>query len=123
MNFEVHAFSYNKNLNFKLSRSISNNKINETSVTKFLGIHLDKRQNFGNHITQISVKIAKSIGFLHELNRFLAETIIGTLLHTSLINPYLSYGVEPWHGTYFLISIIFKFRTTFFNYCSSNFFK
>ena len=35
-------FSYNKNVNFP-DISVGNNTINETSVTTFLGIHLDKK--------------------------------------------------------------------------------
>ena len=50
--------SYNKNVNFPIIR-IGNNKINETPVTKFLGIHLDKKLNFLNHITEMSMKVAK----------------------------------------------------------------
>ena len=42
-------FSYNKNVNFP-DISVGNNTINETSVTKFLGIHLDKKLNFVNHV-------------------------------------------------------------------------
>ena len=34
-------FFHNNNVNFPIIR-LGNNKINETSVTKFLGIHLDK---------------------------------------------------------------------------------
>ena len=45
------------------------------------------------------MKVAKSIGLLYKLNRFLPETILKTL-YTSLIHPYLSYGIEAWHGTY-----------------------
>ena len=56
-------FSCNKNVNFP-DISVSNTKINETSVTKFLGIHLDTKLNFVNHITEISMKVAKSIGLL-----------------------------------------------------------
>ena len=85
-------FSYNKNVNFP-DTSVGNNTINETSVTKFLGIHIDKKLNFVNHITEMSVKVAKSIGLLYKLNRFLPETILKTL-YTSLIHPYLSYGKE-----------------------------
>ena len=44
-------FSYNKNVNLP-DTSVGNNKINEISVTNFLGIHLDKKINFGNHITK-----------------------------------------------------------------------
>ena len=47
----------------------------------------------------MSMKVAKSIGLLYKLNRFLPETILETL-YTSLIHPYLSYGIEAWHGTY-----------------------
>ena len=35
----------------------------------------------------------------YKLNRFISETILKTL-YTSLIHPYLSYGIEAWHGTY-----------------------
>ena len=78
---------------------IGNNTINETSATKFLGIHLDKKLNFVKHITEMSMKVAKSIGLLYKLNRFLPEINLKTL-YTSLIHPYLSYGIEAWHGTY-----------------------
>ena len=47
----------------------------------------------------MSVKVAKSIGLLYKLNRFLHETILKTS-YTSLIHPYLSYGIEAWYGTY-----------------------
>ena len=90
-------FSYNKNVNFSDIR-VGNNNINKTSVTKFLGIHLDKKLNFVNHIAEISKKVAKSVGLLYKLNRFLPETILKTL-YTSLIHPYLLYGIEAWHGT------------------------
>ena len=78
-------FSYGKYVNFD-DISVRNNTINETSVTKFLGIHLDKKLNFVNHITEISMKVKKSIGLLYELNRFFAEIILKTL-YTSLIHP------------------------------------
>ena len=40
-------FSYSKYVNFP-DISLGNNTINETSVTKFLGIHFDKKLNFVN---------------------------------------------------------------------------
>ena len=47
----------------------------------------------------MSMKVATLIGLLYKLNRFLVETILKTL-YTSLIRPYLSYGIEIWYGTY-----------------------
>ena len=92
-------FSYNKNVNFP-DISAGTNKINETSVTKFFGIHLYKKFNFVNHITEMSMKVQSQFdSYVHKLNRFLPETILETL-YTSLNHPYLSYGIEAWHGTY-----------------------
>ena len=87
-------FSYNKKINFP-DINVFNIKINETYVTKYLGIHRDKKFNFVNHITKMSMKVAKSIGLLYKRNRFLPETILKTL-YNSLIHPYLSYGIR--HG-------------------------
>ena len=47
----------------------------------------------------MSMKVAKSIGLLYNLNSLFPETILKTL-YTLLIHPYLSYGIEAWHGTY-----------------------
>ena len=82
------VFSYNKNINFPIIKR-GNNKFNETSVTKFLVIHLDKKLNFVNHKTEISINVAKSIGLLYicTLNGFLPVTIIKALF-TSLIHYY-----------------------------------
>ena len=46
----------------------------------------------------MSLKVAKSIGLLHKLNRFLPETIL-KMSNTSIFHPNL-YGIEAWHGTY-----------------------
>ena len=91
-------FSNNKNVNSP-DISVGNNTINETSVTKFLGLHINKKFNFVDHITEMSMKVAKSIGLLYKLNCSLPETILKTL-YTLLIHPYLSYGIEAWHETY-----------------------
>ena len=54
-------FSYNKTVNFL---DISVGKINETSVTMFLGIHHDKNLNFVNHIIEMSMKVAVNWTFI-----------------------------------------------------------
>ena len=68
-------FSYGKDVNFP-DISAGNNTINETSVTKCLGIHSYKILNFLNHITEMSVKVAKSIGLLYKLNRFFLKLFL-----------------------------------------------
>ena len=70
----------------------------------FLGIHRDKRLNFKNHMTEVSLKVATSIGVLYKLNDYFPETILKTL-YISLIHPYLSYGIEAWHENMQIIQL------------------
>ena len=81
--------SYNKNVNFP-DISVGNNTINETSVTEFFGLTSWQKEKIVNHITEMSMKVAKSIGLLYKLNSLLPETILKTL-YTSLNHHYLSY--------------------------------
>ena len=58
---------------------------------------LDKNLNFKEHIAYISKKCSKSIGILFRLNSFLPVPILKTL-YSSMILPYLNYGIEAWFG-------------------------
>lgn len=78
---------------------IGNDLIEEADNIKFLGIHLDNHLNFKHHISETSKKLSKSIGLLHKLKHFLPFNIL-KILYSSLIQPYLTYGLEAWHGTY-----------------------
>ena len=80
-------FSNGEDVNFP-DISVGNNTINETSVTKFLGIHLDEKVNFVNHITEMSMKVAKLIGLLYKLNRFLPGTILESYILHLFIHTY-----------------------------------
>ena len=51
-----------KNVNFP-DISVGNNTTNETSITKSLGIHIDKKLNFVNHITEMSMKVQSQLDF------------------------------------------------------------
>ena len=53
-------FSYNKNVNFP-DISVGTIKLMKHLLLIRLGIHLDKKFNFVNHITEMSIKVAKSI--------------------------------------------------------------
>ena len=73
----------------------------------------------------MSLKVSKSIGLLYELNSFPPEIILKTI-YTSLIHPYLSYGIEAWHGTYqnntsFKVNVSFSmFKSKVLNSCQEN---
>ena len=65
--------------------------------TKFLGITIDSKLSFKEHVNVICKKLSKSVGVLYKLNSFLPNNILKTL-YNSLILPYISYGVESWYG-------------------------
>ena len=91
-------FSYRRNIMIT-DIKIGNNIIDEADFVKFLGIYIDNHLSFRNHINEISIKISKSVGLLHKLNKFLPPKIL-KIVYTSFIHPYLSYGIEAWHGTF-----------------------
>ena len=45
------------------------------------------------------LKLQGQLVFIYKLNRFLPESIL-KMLYTLLVYPYLSYGIEAWHGTH-----------------------
>ena len=90
------CFSYRKNINLPPIK-IGNNIISEVESTKFLGIILDKNLNFKEEIAHISNKCSKFVGILFRLNSFLPVQILKTL-YSSMILPYLNYGIEAWFG-------------------------
>ena len=92
------VFSYGRNIDLPLIK-IGNHKISATDNVKFLGIHLDPHLTFEHHIKYISNKIAKSVGILYKLNYYLPLNILKTL-YTTMIQPYLLYGIEAYYGTY-----------------------
>ena len=79
-------------------------KINEISIqevikTKFLGVILDNKLTWKQHITHTSNKASKSIGILQKAKKSLNHSTLITLYY-SFIYPYLSYCIVIWGGTY-----------------------
>ena len=81
---------------------ISGNNIVCVNNTKFLGLIIDSKLNWSDHITYIKNKISKSIGILTKIRRFLDKKTLRNLYY-SFVYPYLIYCVEVWgnaHDTY-----------------------
>ena len=91
-------FSYRKR--FHLTNiKIGSATIEKTNNIKFLGINFDKHLTFKHHVDVIARKGSNAAGILFKLSKYLPIEIIKTLYY-SLINPFLLYGIEVWHGTY-----------------------
>ena len=73
--------------------------INNASVTlvdniDFLGVCIDAKLTFKNHILNVSNKLSKNTGIMYRLN-YLPESILKTL-YFSLIYPYIIYCIVIW---------------------------
>ena len=91
-------FSYRRLLHLT-NIKIGSATLEETYNIKFLWIIFDKHLTFKHHVDVIARKISKSAGISFKLSKYLPLEIIKTLYY-SLINPFLLYGIEVWHGTY-----------------------
>ena len=61
----------------------------------FLGITLDEQMTWKPHINKVACKVARTIGTMNRLKRFLPQTVLKTL-YNSLILPHLNYGILTW---------------------------
>ena len=66
--------------------------------TIFLGVIIDNKFGWSNHINYIKNKIAKPIGIINKTRNFLNKNTLRNLYYT-FIYPYLIYCIEIWGNT------------------------
>jgi len=74
---------------------ISKKIINRVYSIKFLGVLINSKLTWSDHIIYISKKISKNIGLINKISYKLSFDIIKTLYY-SLIFPYFNYCVTIW---------------------------
>ena len=74
---------------------INNQSIERVSEFNFLGLTVDEHLNWNAHIQKISNKIAKSIGIMNRLKRFLPLSILRTL-YNALVLPHFQFSISNW---------------------------
>ena len=83
----------------KVSVVVDNHPINEGHHTKFLGVIIDNKLKWKEHIDYISKKIAKGIGVIVKARKVFDKVTLLSL-YNSLILPYLSYCIHIWGNAY-----------------------
>ena len=83
----------------KNNRAI-NIKINEENLkqetySKYLGVLIDEKLNWKQHINQLNTKISKSIGILYKLRHLVPKSTLVTL-YNSFIQSHVLYGLLNW---------------------------
>ena len=92
---------YQKRLPFTPTISIRGRQTNTLTYleckecVEYLGVLLDYKLSWKNHVDSIALKISKSIGMLSKLRHFVPHhTLVN--IHNSLSTPYLRYGLTVW---------------------------
>ena len=67
----------------------------KTSSLKYLGVIVDHKLYWIEHISYVRNKVSKGIGIMYKARRFLNKNSLLSLYH-SYIYPYLIYCIEVW---------------------------
>lgn len=98
------------NREFSISNSqikMGSEYINFKNSCKFLGVFLDNKTSFSNHIDSICNKMTKSAGILYRINSSLTPQARLSFYY-SFVYPYLSYNISVWGSTHsYLLNSLF----------------
>ena len=68
-------------------------------VTKFLGVHMDSKLDWNDHINIVRNKIAKNVSVMNRVKHVLTSSALYSL-YCTLVMPYLTYCCEVWGNNY-----------------------
>ena len=77
--------------------SIRNERLTQTSTAKFLGITIDEKLNFREHIQNVICKVGRVSGLIWRIKGTVPRKIL-RLMYQSLAGSQLSYGILAWGG-------------------------
>ena len=89
--FKTKGKQYNANVALHI-KGTSSRKVNSI---KFLGVEIDSKLSWHEHIGSMRKKIAKGVGILCKARKVLNVSTLLTL-YNSFILPYMTYGIEVW---------------------------
>ena len=84
-----------KSLSKRIILTINRTKIHESTKIKYLGIILDQRLSWRDHINELSKKLGRAISMLYKARHFCTLHVIKTLYY-SIFNSHITYGLPVW---------------------------
>ena len=79
--------------------SMNNSIITRVRATKCLGVIIDEKLTWKDHISLVRSKLSKTVGILYRIIHLLNRSAL-FILYCSLFLPYLTYCAEIWGNTY-----------------------
>ena len=106
MHFTTQNTQFNSNL-LKIKVANVPNNLTQIKQVQFLGLTIDEKLTWSNHINILCSKIARVIGVMSKL-KFVLPSHALLLIYNSLILPHLSYGNMLWaSSSIYLVNRIF----------------
>ena len=96
---QVMIFSRRKIPNPNTQVELNGQPIAPIAKTKFLGVIVDERLNWKDHVSFVAGKLSKSCGVLNKILNCLT-TSAERLLYYSLIHSFLTYCINVYASTY-----------------------
>ena len=87
----------NKRLQHNFSIKLNHIEIKQSNYTKYLGITIDNKLTWQQHIMNLKSKLARNNYTLYKLSRYVNENTLRTV-YFSLIHPFLQYCISAWGG-------------------------
>ena len=84
-------FSRKRSITPHPSLTFNNIPVAQTSSQKHLGMHLDKKLNFEEHLRKVESKVNKTIAIIRKLQNVLPRSALLTI-YKSFVRPHLDYG-------------------------------
>ena len=75
--------------------AIDGTRLPRANTTKFLGVHIDEKLTWKNHIDTISIKVSKAIGAINRIKNIVPYNILLSLYYTT-IYTHLCYCIIIW---------------------------
>ena len=79
----------------KFKININNYCIKQVTEMKYLGVIVDNKLNWHNHIQYVCTKLAKAAGIIYKVRNKAPQNVLMLLYH-SLVGTYLRYGLASW---------------------------
>ena len=86
------VFSNSKNRP-KIELILNNQPIEEVPVSKYLGIHLDEKLNWKNHVSKITSKLNQLTAAFYNLSDYIDKDNINQIYY-AYVFPHIKYGIE-----------------------------
>ena len=90
-----HKKGVSKRLLKKVNLNINKNNIKQVTTFKYLGVYLDNKLSWHEHIQNLQTKLAKFTGVVYKIRNFVPRKIL-VMLYNSLVGSYLRYGIRAW---------------------------